>query len=128
MTDTAPRDLTYIGHMLESIARIRQFVGRKRRAGFLGSRLVQDAVIRNIEIIGEAAGQLSPALIAGHASIPWRKIVGMRHRLIHGYVQVDLHTVWEVIARDLPALEKNLLALVPVSPPVARPPRARRRR
>ncbi len=128
MTDIAPRDPTYIGHMLDSIARIRQFVGRKRRAGFLRSRLVQDAVIRNIEIIGEAAGQLSPTFIAGHSSIPWRKIVGMRHRLIHGYVQVDLHTVWDVIARDLPVIEKNLLALVPVSPPAAGRPRARRRR
>ena len=128
MTAIAPRDLTYIGHMLDSIVRVRQFVGRKRSAGFLRSRLVQDAVIRNIEIIGEAAGQLSPTLIAGHSSIPWRKIVGMRHRLIHGYVQVDLHTVWEVIARDLPVLEKNLLALVPASPPAARRPRARRRR
>lgn len=128
MTAIAPRDLTYIGHMLDSIARIRQFVGRKRRAGFLGSRLVQDAVIRNVEIIGEAAGQLSPELIAGHGSIPWRKIIGMRHRLIHGYVQVDLQTVWDVVARDLPALEKKLLALVPVSPPAASRPRARRRR
>ncbi len=124
--------------MLEAIARIRRYVGRKRRAGFLGNALLQDAVIRNIEIVGEAASRLSPEFAARHAEIPWRDIVGMRHRLIHGYLKVNLDTVWEVVERDLPALAPKLRALVgeppalavkrPVDRPRALRPRASRSR
>jgi uncharacterized protein with HEPN domain len=112
VTEPDPRDPAYVEHMLEAIARIRRYVGRKRRAGFLGDALLQDAVIRNIEIIGEAASRLSPEFAARHAEIPWRDIVGMRHRLIHGYLNVNLVTVWEVIERDLPALSPRLRALL----------------
>lgn len=111
MTDAAARDLVYLGHMLDAIAKVRRFVGRKRRAGFLADPLVQDAVMRNIEIIGEAAGRVSREFSLENASIPWREIAGMRHRLIHGYMQVNLDTVWQVVERDLPALQKSLAAL-----------------
>lgn len=122
MTDLASHDRTYLEHMLEAIARIRRYVGRTRRTGFLRNALLQDAVIRNIEIVGEAAGRVSAGFSARTPSIPWREIVGMRHRLIHGYLQVNLDTVWEVIERDLPALERDLRALVaPRSPAAARP-------
>ncbi|MGH8699081.1 MAG: HepT-like ribonuclease domain-containing protein [Burkholderiales bacterium] len=108
--------------MLEAIERIRRYVGRKRRVGFLGNPLLQDAVIRNIEIVGEAAGRVSPEFAARHPEIPWREIVGMRHRLIHGYLKVNLATVWEVVERDLPALEPGLRALLgrPPTPAAAR--------
>ena len=112
MTEAHSRDLSYLEHMLEAIERIQRYVGRKRRAGFLGDALLQDAVIRNIEIVGEAAGRVSPELAAQHAEIPWRDIVGMRHRLIHGYLKVNLETVWEVVERDLPALEPKLRAML----------------
>ena len=98
-------------------------------------------MIRNIEIVGEAASRLSPEFAARHAEIPWRDIVGMRHRLIHGYLKVNLDTVWEVVERDLPALAPKLRALLGESPapPVKRaaskpraarlqPPRGRVRR
>jgi len=114
--------------MLEAIARIRRYVGRTRRTGFLRNPLLQDAVIRNIEIVGEAAGRVSAELAARTPAIPWREIVGMRHRLIHGYLQVNLDTVWEVIERDLPALEGSLRALVePRAPPAGRTARKLRR-
>ena len=112
MNKPDPRDPAYVEHMLEAIAHIRRYVRRKRRAGFLGDALLQDAVIRNIEIIGEAASRLSPEFAARHAEIPWRDIVGMRHRLIRGYLNVNLVTVWEVIERDLPALAPRLRALL----------------
>ena len=119
--------------MLEAIERIQRYVGRKRRAGFLGDALLQDAVIRNIEIVGEAAGRVSPAFAAPHAEIPWRDIVGMRHRLIHGYLKVNLETVWEVVEHDLPALAPKLRAILglPLAPAGKRSrpqaPRSRRR-
>ena len=128
MTAPDPRDPAYLQHMLEAIVRIQRYVGRKRRAGFLNDTLLQDAVIRNIEIVGEAASRLSPELAAQHAQIPWRDIVGMRHRLIHGYLKVNLDTVWEVVERDLPALVPRLRALLGVvpAPPVKRPVTKRR--
>ena len=128
MTESGSRDPIYLGHMLEAIARIRGYIGRKRRAGFLASALLQDAVIRNIEIIGEAAGRLSPEFAARTPDIPWREIAGMRHRLIHGYMRVNLDTVWEVTQRDLPALERDLRALLDSSAPPAAKRSARKRR
>jgi uncharacterized protein with HEPN domain len=123
VTGPESRDASYLEHMLEAIARIRSYVGRKRRTGFLGDTLLQDAVIRNIEIVGEAAGRVSPEFSARHADIPWREIVGMRHRLIHGYLKVNLETVWQAIERDLPALERRLAAVLgrtPVLPAAVR--------
>jgi uncharacterized protein with HEPN domain len=128
VTDGEARDPAYLEHMLEAIARIRRYVGRKRRAGFLRDALLQDAVIRNIEIIGEAASRVSPEFAARHAKIPWRDIVGMRHRLIHGYLKVNLETVWKVVERDLPALAPKLRALLgPTSSTAAARPGAKRR-
>ena len=128
MTGPDPRDPAYLEHMLEAIARIKRYVGRKRRAGFLRDALLQDAVIRNIEIVGEAASRLSPEFAARHAEIPWRDIVGMRHRLIHGYLKVNLDTVWEVVKRDLPALAPGLRALHGLPSPPAKKPRVARSR
>lgn len=115
--------------MLEAIARIRRYVGRKGRTAFLASPLLQDAVIRNVEIIGEAAGRVSREFAARHASVPWRDIAGMRHRLIHGYLKVNLDTVWQAVKRDLPALEKDLLAIAAngAVAPAAAPRRKKRR-
>jgi len=124
VTEPEARDPSYLEHMLEAIERIRRYVGRKRRVGFLGNSLLQDAVIRNIEVVGAAAGRVSPEFAARSPGIPWREIVGMRHRLIHGYLKVNLETVWEVVERDLPALERGLRALLGRSPP--KPPTARR--
>jgi uncharacterized protein with HEPN domain len=122
VTGPEQRDPAYLAHMLEAITRIQRYMGRTRRAGFLRDALLQDAVIRNIEIIGEAASRLSPEFTARHAEIPWRDIVGMRHRLIHGYLKVNVDTVWEVVERDLPALAPGLRALLgPQSPPAVEP-------
>jgi uncharacterized protein with HEPN domain len=98
--------------MLEAIVRVRRYVGRKGRAAFLASPLLQDAVIRNIEVVGEAAGRVPPDYAAQHGSIPWRDITGMRHRLIHGYLKINLDTVWQAVKRDLPLLERNLRAIL----------------
>lgn len=117
MIDAPSRDHTYLVHMLAAIERIRRYVGRKGRATFLRNALLQDAVIRNIEIVGEAAGRVSTETTSRTPEVPWREIVGMRHRLIHGYLEVNLNTVWQVVARDLPALERTLRALVEPSPP-----------
>jgi uncharacterized protein with HEPN domain len=109
--------------MREAIARIRRYLGRKRRAAFMAEPLLQDALIRNLEVIGEAAGRVSRDLAARHPEIPWRDIAGMRHRLIHGYLKVNLATVWQALERDLPKFERQLDELL-----AGKPRKARRRK
>jgi uncharacterized protein with HEPN domain len=81
--------------------------------GFHASRLHQSAVIRCLEIVGEAASKLSREFRTAHADIPWQRIVGMRHKLIHDYGAVDLDQVWIVVRTQLPSLIDALKPLIP---------------
>jgi uncharacterized protein with HEPN domain len=74
------RNGDYLRHILDAIDRIRTYTTGKNKDAFLSEPLLQDAVIRNIEVIGEAANRLTPEFIAAHNTIPWRDIAGMRHR------------------------------------------------
>lgn len=97
----------YLGHILQSIERIGRYTTDLDQAGFLGSELVQDAVIRNIEIIGEASNNIQrvdPEFAAAHSEIPWQVMYTMRNRVSHGYDKVDLEIVWKTIQGDLPVL------------------------
>jgi len=69
-------------------------------------------LIRLLEIIGEAAGVVSPELQQAHPEVPWRKMVGLRNRLIHGYFDVNLDIVWDTLRQDLPALAGTLARLL----------------
>ncbi|HZS82447.1 MAG TPA: DUF86 domain-containing protein [Stellaceae bacterium] len=82
------------------------------RAAFLATPMMQDAVVRNLEIIGEAAGKVGLATQTAHPSIAWRQIAGMRSVLIHNYMGVDLARVWEVVERRLPELRKRVEAIL----------------
>ena len=87
-------------------------------AAFLESELVQDAVIRNIEVIGEASNNIlrtDPAFAAQHEDVPWLVMYTMRNRVAHGYDKVDLEIVWRTIARDLPGLYRQVRALLGAS-------------
>jgi len=81
------------------------------RDEFFGTRLIQDAVIRRIEIIGEAARQLPAELTDRYPGIPWADIVGMRNRVIHGYYGVVLDRVWNTVEQDLPVLRAEIVEL-----------------
>lgn len=83
------------------------------RTGFAASKLHQAATIRCLEIIGEAANRTSPEFRAAHPDIPWRLMTDMRNRLIHGYAEVDLDTVWDVVSNHLPPLVTALSTIVP---------------
>jgi uncharacterized protein with HEPN domain len=113
MADLPERDGALLLDMLLAARDAKTFVEGLDEAAFLGSRLHQNAVIRSLEVLGEAAGRVSAATRASHSEIPWRDITGMRHRLIHGYGEVRLDLVW-VVARDrLGPLIDILSALVP---------------
>ena len=97
--------------MLESIEKIIKYTSGWSEEDFLNSNEKSDAVIRNIEVIGEAAGNLSEAFQAVHDRVPWRQIVTMRNRLIHGYFGVSLKTIWQAVCVDLPDLYNQLREL-----------------
>jgi uncharacterized protein with HEPN domain len=89
------------------------FLGGMDEVSFLASRLHQNAVIRSLEVIGEAAGKVSPPMRAALPDVPWSEITGMRHRLIHGYESVRLELVWIVVQERLGPLLAALEPLVP---------------
>jgi uncharacterized protein with HEPN domain len=103
-------DAPYLLHIADSIAAIESYVAGGREA-FLSQRMIQDAVIRNFEIIGEAANKLSPAACPNSA-VPWHRMIAFRNRLIHGYWGVDLLLVWDVVVRDLPVLKREVQRLL----------------
>ena len=97
-------DRVYLGHIRDAISDIEAYTSAGR-AAFLGDRMRQDAVIRKLEIIGEAVKRLSDTARSRRPEIPWKQIAGMRDRLTHHYFGVDLALVWRVVERDLMALK-----------------------
>lgn len=101
------RDAIYLEHMAERIRRIEDCAQEGREA-FESSHILQDAIIRNFEIIGEAVKQLSPEIREKYPGVPWRRVAGFRDVLIHDYMGVDLDEVWNVIQKDLPDLKRTV--------------------
>ena len=115
-TDKSPRVADYIGHMIAAAQRILDYTKGLTRGEFLANTLVQDGVIRNFEVIGEAARNVelvAPAFVQQHSDIAWAGAQGMRHRLTHGYFRVDFDIVWVAIQRDIPELLHKLQSLQP---------------
>ncbi len=111
------RDAALILDMALAASDAVSFIEGLDETTFLRSRLHQNAVIRALEVVGEAAGKVSAAFRDTHPNIPWREMIGMRHRLIHGYAEVRLDVVWAVVHEHLPSL---LSQLEPLLPPDAR--------
>jgi uncharacterized protein with HEPN domain len=99
-------DLVYIDHILDCIRKINEFSNGLSLKEFKTNELVQDAIIRNVEIIGEASKRISPDTKQTYFKIAWKEISGMRDKLIHDYLGVDVIVVWKTIKEDIPILEK----------------------
>lgn len=108
------RDRLFLGHVLEAIAAIESFTV-EGRSFFMTDPKTQSAVVRQIEIIGEAVKNLSAELVASERAVPWRQIAGMRDRLIHAYFKVDLDAVWSTVEQDLPSLKENARRILGLS-------------
>jgi uncharacterized protein with HEPN domain len=104
-----------VEHMLADTGRIATFTSGMTEAAFLADARTQDAVIRNLEIIGEAAHNVPrrhAEFANAHPEVPWRRAYETRHAVRHGYFDVDLITIWTTMRDDLPALERQLTAVL----------------
>jgi uncharacterized protein with HEPN domain/predicted nucleotidyltransferase len=98
------RDGDYLNHIQKAIEKIHRY--SSDREEFFRREEFQDAVIRGLEIIGEAVSRLSQDLKDAHPDVPWRQISGLRNRLIHGYFDIELDLVWKTVEEDLPGFER----------------------
>ena len=84
------------------------YIDGVRKKDFEADHQLQDALVRKLEVIGEAAKGLSEKLRIHNAQIPWQKLMGMRDRIVHQYFRVDLDIVWTTVKKDIPVLERNI--------------------
>jgi uncharacterized protein with HEPN domain len=105
-------DQAYLEDMLEAARRATSYCVGMTREQFLDDDKTQDAVVRNLEILGEAAKSVSATVRKEAENVPWRNIAGMRDRLIHEYFGVNWDIVWDVVSQDLPPLLPQLQELV----------------
>ena len=107
MKPGADADTALVGHMRECLLLIAEYTGHER-ARFEASRMVQDAVIRNLQILAESSQRLSDTIKASEPQVPWRELAGFRNVLVHGYLGIDIAAVWSVVEHDLPGLSAAL--------------------
>jgi uncharacterized protein with HEPN domain len=105
----------YLAHIVEAIERIDRYLADTDEVAFLNDPKTQDAVVRNFEIIGEAAHNIErhhAEFAAAHPEIPWTVVYAMRNRVAHGYFKADLEMVWKTIHADLPELHAQIKQLL----------------
>jgi len=106
-------DRVYLAHINDALQQISSYCAGIDQEAFTGNRMVQDAVIRQFEIVGEATKNLSDSFRERHPHIPWQDLAGFRDKLIHQYFGVDLSTVWRSVVDDLPVLLDELKNILP---------------
>jgi uncharacterized protein with HEPN domain len=103
--------LPFVKDIMDSIEAIEEYCSNMTYEQFLTDKKTRDAVVRNLEIIGEAAKNIPKAIKGKASDVPWKSIVGMRDKLIHGYFGVSYPTVWETVRGDLPILKERMRVL-----------------
>ena len=103
--------LIFIEHMLESIWDIQSFMKGVSKEDLMKNKEKLNAVVRSIEIIGEAAKSVPDSFKSKHLEVPWKEIVGTRDILIHHYFGIDVNILWNIITKDLYVLEKQLVKI-----------------
>ena len=111
-------DRLLVDDVIESLRRISEYVESMRKETFLTDQKTIDAVVRNLEIVGEAAARLSHEAKQYGPTIEWSHITGLRNRIVHEYFGVDTEIVWEIVRHDLPLLGESLRRLLDDLPPI----------
>lgn len=105
MSDASQREWSfYLDDMLDFAGKVLSYTQGLDQTGFVSCRLVYDATLRNLELIGEAATHIPEEIRTAHPEIPWRLIIATRNRLIHGYLGIDDDTLWSLIQDDVSEL------------------------
>lgn len=115
ITKKSLRTPDYLRHILDAIQQIEAYTADMAVETFLEGRLTLDAVVRNIEIVGEASRNITehdPEFAAEHPEVPWDAMYTMRNRLSHGYFSVDARVVWQTVQQDLPELKHQVMGLL----------------
>ena len=107
------RDKGRLIHIYLSAGRVAEFLKGRTREDLDSDPILFFAVVKNVEIIGEAAYMLTPAFKAQHPEIPWQDIIHMRHVLVHGYTSISPDDLWLVTQNDVPALKDQIVQLIP---------------
>ncbi|MBL8163869.1 MAG: DUF86 domain-containing protein [Anaerolineae bacterium] len=108
-------DRAFVEDMLARIELVTEFT-RDGKAAFVESRMMQEAVIRGLEVIGEASRNVSEPLRAAHPEVPWRQIAAFRNFVIHVYWEIKVERIWEIVENDLPTLKTQLETLLAALP------------
>ena len=98
----------FVMDILESINKIEKYIEGLNYEQFVRDEKTKDAVVRNLEIIGEAANQIPKEIQQKFSNVPWAQIIAMRNRMIHGYFAIDYRIVWDIVKIDIPLLKKEL--------------------
>jgi uncharacterized protein with HEPN domain len=115
MSKNELRARDYLEHIQQAIERVHRYVENTSEIDFLQNELIQDAAIRNIEVIGEAANNIlknAPDFASQHSDVPFAVMYAMRNRVSHGYHKVDFEIVWKTIHSDLPLIHRQVTALL----------------
>ena len=108
-----PRDFkVYLEDILEAIGKVHRYTSGLSREDFASDEMRIDAVVRNLEIIGEASKRIPNEIRLKHPSVEWKKMAGLRDILIHEYFGIDIDIVWDIIQNKLPALEQQIKAIL----------------
>ena len=106
-------DAVYLGHMLDMTRRAIDALKGKKRGDYDSDDILRMGLAHFVQVIGEAARKVSSGFQSDHPEIPWRQIVGMRHRIVHDYMPLDEDVLWKVVSEDLPALLPHLETVAP---------------
>jgi uncharacterized protein with HEPN domain len=105
-------DTARLGHIYDAICTIETYSAGVNKTAFLANGMMQDAIMRQIEIIGEAAGRISYELQEKHPDLPWLEMRAIRNKIVHDYLEINTDIIWDTVKNDLPPLKTQIKKLL----------------